>query len=660
MAINNITNNLLRFDGMATGLDTANIIKQLMTAEKIPLDKLNQKRTLLEWKRDNYRDITNTLRAFRDEFMDIVKPLTNMRSEAVYKKFSVTSSNSSIVSAVANSTAISGEHSITQIKSLASAANAASSAGITAALTGAGAAGFDFTGGNNQFNVTVDGVAKTISLRTSSAYADVDDLVNNAADGIQKLVNDAFGTGKVSVTADPVTQKLTFSSPANSSRITLSNAAANNALGTLNFATGSSNRINTGETLETLAAKLAGSLTFDGSNNVTFTINNIDFSFNKTQTLNDVITSVNSSSAGVELRYSELTDKISITAKTKGAGDNIVIQNTGGTLFGNSSALNISAVSDITSVANGTVNAGTDAEFTLDGVSVKRSDNVFTIDGITYTLNSIYNDPADPANAPVKITVNQDTEAIFDTIKSFVDKYNEVIDKINGELTEKYDRNYLPLSDEQKEEMTEEEIKLWEERAKTGLLRNDTILQKIVSDMRRSIYDSITDVTGGITDIGIATSSDYKDRGKLVIDETKLKEAIQSNPDKVQNIFSKTPAIDYSPDLSPSDRTQRYNEEGIVHRLYDIIQDSIRTTRNAAGYKGTLLEKAGVVGDITEFQNIIDKEINEKEQSISALLDRLARKEEYYYRMFTALEKAVSQMNSQSAWLMQQFSNNSQ
>jgi flagellar hook-associated protein 2 len=178
--------------------------------------------------------------------------------------------------------------------------------------------------------------------------------------------------------------------------------------------------------------------------------------------------------------------------------------------------------------------------------------------------------------------------------------------------------------------------------------------------MRRAVYDTINDVTGTLKSIGIDTSSDYTERGKLIIDETKLRNAITNNPDQVQAIFSKTSTSvpSYSATLSAADRNTRYREEGIANRLSDIIQDNIRTTRDSGGKKGILIEKAGLIGDSTELLNLIDKDIRSNNDAINDLIIRLNKKETAYYRKFTALEEYVSQMNAQSAWLAQQFSGN--
>lgn len=637
------TSNYLRISGLATGLDTESMIKQLMDAERIPLTRLTQQRTLLEWKRDDYRDITNTLRSLRDEFMDVLKPASNMLSDSTYKRFAAESTNPTVVTATANATALEGAHTISEITSLATAANTASTAPVTKDLAGSAAAALDYTGAN-QLQITLDGVTKTISLR-NGVYADAADLVSNGTDGLQDLIDNAFGVmsdGTKKITVTESAGVIGFS--ASSSKVTVLSGTSSDALSNLKFTSGASNRLNLTDTLSSLALKTG--LVFDGTGNLTFRINGKDITASSGTTLAGLINQVNSSDAGVTMSYSELTDKFTITAKTAGAGDNLILENTGVSNFFGAP----------TNIAADTYSNGTDAEFTLDGVTTARNDNTFTVDGVTYTLNSTYNTATAPNPTPITVTINQDVDTIYDSIKAFVDKYNEVIGKINTELTEKYDRDYQPLTDEQKKDMSEDDIKAWETKAKTGLLRSDAILRSVVDRFRSAIYDQITGVDGIITDIGIKTSENYLDNGKLVIDETKLKDAIRQNPDKVRSLFNETSSISYSPTLSAADRTTRYNTEGIAQRLSDIIQDNIRTTRDADGRKGTLLEKAGLVGDITEFNNLMDTEIDNKNTAIAALELRLSAKEERYYQIFTALETAVSKMNTQSSWLSQQFS----
>lgn len=643
--ISNIySSNLLRFSGLASGLDTESMIQKLMEVERIPLDKLYQKKQLLEWKKDDYRDVTNLLRGFKDDYFDVLKPASNMTSSSVYKMYSVTSSDESVVTATANADAAEVSHSITQIRSLAQAATVSSSAGIVLGITGATAANTNFSDGNNQITLTLDGISKTVAVQAMDYAGDYNLLQTD----LETAIDSAFGAGRITVSHAAGV----FSFAATNSELVVSSASSKDALDHFDLSN-TTNRIDLSEDLATLATKIPG-LTFNASGELEFIINGETFTFDKdTDSLSDVISAVNSNSAAaVTMTYSEATGVFSLIAKQKGSGSTLEFENTEGTLFGAANALKIDSAAIV---------AGTDAIFTLDGYELTRTDNTVTVDGVTYTLLSEFNDPLDPTKK-VTITPALDVDSIYDNIKNFVDKYNSLLDTINNELTEKKYNDYSPLTETQKKEMTEDDITLWEEKAKSGLLRNDKILQSIAQRMRTAFSDTVSGVNGSLADIGVETSSNYLDYGKLVIDETKLKEAIRTNPDKVKDLFAKTSttASTYSATLTQAESQARYDEEGFVNRLYDIIQDNIRTLKDNNGQKGTLLEKAGVIGDITEFKNLLDTDLDNNDDAIAALIEKLKNKEDRYYRQFTALEKYISQMNSQSAWLAQQFGGGSQ
>ena len=140
--------------------------------------------------------------------------------------------------------------------------------------------------------------------------------------------------------------------------------------------------------------------------------------------------------------------------------------------------------------------------------------------------------------------------------------------------------------------MSEKDIELWEEKAKTGLLRNDSILEKMVLEMRKALYDSIEGVGIHLTSIGITTGS-YEQKGKLVVNENELKKAIKNNPEGIMELFNKRSEKypSYSRSLTTEEKEIRYKESGIAQRIYDIIEDNISTFRDKDGNKGFLLEK---------------------------------------------------------------------
>jgi flagellar hook-associated protein 2 len=609
---------------MASGIDTESMIKQLMKAEQYKVDKVKKEKQLLEWKRSDYRNVTNILKGFSDSYMDILSA-SNMRSNNSYKAFSVTSSNSTAATATANADAVAGTHVIT-VNNLAEAAYAVGTTTSSAALKSTSPISVTGLDGKD-FNIQLNGITKNIKI--TGSFADADQLKSY----LQTEIDKAFGAGKVTVGAGTGADvgKLTFSS-ADSKIILTSGTATADALTQLNIVSGSTNRLN-------LSSKLnAINMPTPTTGIVEFEINGVNFKFDSTlKSMKDVISEVNSSAAGVTLSYSEATDKFTLTSKVKGAGEAIVINEVSGGFFGASSKLGIK----VASVSN-----GQDAEIIYDGTTITRNDNNFILDGVKYNLLA--------EGATTSITLDQDVDKVFNNILSFVDKYNELVGKITTELGEERDRDYQPLTDEEKESMSEADIKKWEEKASSGMLRNDSLLSGVLNEMRNAIYGAIDGVSGGVYSIGIKTG-DYTQKGKLIIDEAKLKDAIKNKPDLVANIFNKESDIKYSINLDTADKNTRYKENGLVNRLYDIIQKNITTTRNSKGQKGLLVERAGYSEDYIDINSYISKQIKDKETQIDTLVDKLFDKEDRYYKKFAAMEKAMSQMNSQSSWIAQQF-----
>lgn len=280
---------------------------------------------------------------------------------------------------------------------------------------------------------------------------------------------------------------------------------------------------------------------------------------------------------------------------------------------------------------------------------VTKPSNIFSIDGITYNLNK--------DDTTTTLTVATNVQKPFDKIKTFIDKYNEMIDKINKKLDEKKQYTYLPLTDEQKKDMKDEDIKLWEDRAKQGLLSNDSMLQNMLYSVRSAFFEGVEGAGITLSEIGLSTSSDTSERGKIKIDAGKLKEALTTRGEQVSDIFTKSSESYpiYNPDARDSQRDTRRKEQGIFHRILDVLQDYTRTARNSSGKKGLLLEKSGVKGDLSEFSNTLTDNIKDMDKRINDFQRRMSDKENMYYLQFSKLEQAMNKMNSQSSWLAQQL-----
>lgn len=143
---------------------------------------------------------------------------------------------------------------------------------------------------------------------------------------------------------------------------------------------------------------------------------------------------------------------------------------------------------------------------------------------------------------PVTVTSTTDVDDIMKKVKDFVTMYNGLIKDLNDQTKETKYRDYAPLTDEQRKEMSENDIKLWEEKARSGLLRSDSIVRGGLAKMRSLIYESNPGVENEkyntLYSIGITTSKSYNDGGTLEIDEEKLRKALEDDPDAITALFA--------------------------------------------------------------------------------------------------------------------------
>jgi len=341
-------------------------------------------------------------------------------------------------------------------------------------------------------------------------------------------------------------------------------------------------------------------------------------------TLDGLIAQLNSNlDLGVSAFYDEQTGWVSIMKKEMGAQASLVLadQATADFFAQKLGFTGAAAGQDLTGKT-----AGQDAQVTLNGLTTTRSSNTFTINGVTYTVKG---------TGTATVSVSTDVDAMVNAIKGFVDKYNEVIAKINAELKEERYRDYPPLTDEQKEAMTEKQVELWEEKARSGMLRGDSILSSALSQMRMDLYTKVegANIPSGfsqLAQLGITTSSNYLDGGKLIIDETKLREKIKENPEAVYQLFNQ-------------DSTNQA-EKGIARRLRDTIKATIGKIEQKAGKTVWTNQQFAIGRDLIQINDQIDR-----------FQDRLKQIEDRYYRQFTAMEEAIQRANQQSMYLMNAF-----
>lgn len=360
-------------------------------------------------------------------------------------------------------------------------------------------------------------------------------------------------------------------------------------------------------------------------------INGVEIEISDSDTITSIVDKINSNSeANVTAIYDATTGKMSITSDSTGEGTISI----GGATDENGDPVDEGLFSS-TSVIDGTATSGQNASVIINGLEMEKDSNEFTVNGIKLQLNK---ETADGEFST--ITTTADSEKVLETIKSFISDYNALIDKIRGETAATYDRDYPPLTDDEKEEMTEDEIELWEKTAKTGLLYNDGILTSMLSDLRLTSLASVKTSTGttlNLQSIGINTGT-WDQYGKLVIeDEEKLLAAIEDDPDAVYELFGK----------NGSDDSATSTSSGIFTRMSEILMTSLNQLAEKAGTSKVstdlttaFLENSSMSMSIRDYENRIDNEE-----------DRLERLETAYYKRFTAMETAINNYNTQSSAL---------
>lgn len=359
-------------------------------------------------------------------------------------------------------------------------------------------------------------------------------------------------------------------------------------------------------------------------------INGKEIVVGKNATVADLIEAVNKSGAGVTMSYNKLEGSFTITANDKGTGGSIKIDGD------NTLAKSLGLTEDTGAVHT----AGQNAFITVDGVQVEHNDNVYELDGITFDFSEV-----DSAQGEeITVTVGKDYGDIKQAVKDFVNDYNKMIDDITAytKTTRPKDSKtksyYEPLTDEQKEDMSEKEIEKWEELAKQGLLYNDSTVSSILTKLRSVLYDSVELEDGtkfSLVNMGIKVTSFLDDAegsklGKLTLDEDALDKAFEEHADAIEKLFT-----------DPNN--------GVMAKVNKTLDDAVKDT---VASKGSLVRKAGTSG-VSAKDNAIYREMERINKRIEQLQKRYDKKEEYWWKIFTNLEKMQAQFMSQQSYIEQ-------
>ena len=536
--------------------------------------------------------------------------------------------------------------------------------------------------------VTLDGKSKTIELPEIDAKAK--DSNQAFVEALNKKLDEAFGDGRISVALDTSdgANKLSFKVEQEGS--TLAVSASNEDVGDiLGIGSGLTTYVDTTKTLGELGGlsldnleaasgvgsaikktdasgkeyyvDLAGNrvnadnklIDEDGNLMYNLEINGVKIgTYSKNTELNTILNNINSNTeAGVNVSYSKTTGQFVFTAKDTGAGGRIDIERGGlaAKLFGatvNANGNRIQALVDDKSYTGGQ-DAVINATINGQNMNLTRSSNSFEIDGMNITVSGTFNEDVDTqkeadalsATNTVTFTSKTDADTVVDAVKKMVDDLNAIIKAVKSAYSDmplqKSDgSSYEPLTDDDKADMSDSAIENYEEKAKTGILFMDSDLSSLYNDLRNAITSSGAD---GVTLRSIGIDTSYSDGlTTLTFDEKAFREALESDPDKVQEAFTKS-------------KENGAATNGLMATIKSITDRYASTTGDT---KGILIERAGSKYSPTAaLDNTLLDQMKDVEDEISKWQDKMSDKVDYYTNKFTQLEVLINEMNSQSSAL---------
>ena len=609
--------------GLMSGLDTEQLVKSMAANTKNRLNAKKQKLQTLSWKQTAYQSTISKIAAFQEKFLT-VSSSSSVKANANMNKY-VADASDSKVSASATADAIPTTYTISKATS-ATSAKIKTEGPITSnqiALDFSNnVAGKDYT-----VDITLDGTTHQVSF-TADAKGDTE----KTKEAFIASLNDSFSDVKSDEHQfEFIGDNLVFRDATNPAA---DNSTADGILHgfqvkygseAIGLANTASSRISQGSTLGDISFQRELT-TFDPDGKYNMNINGVDFEFDKNTTISSMINTINGSDAGVKMTFSTVSQSFKMESTATGTAGKIAITQTDGCNLANT-LFNQDTIPANLSGTNGQLTLKTEdgQESTYTSAS-----NSYTFDGTTINIGELGDfDSSVQGVDEITVTTKKDTSSIKDTVVKFVDAYNTLISDIYGEINSARPKSsgsyYDPLTEEQEDEMDYDEIEKWNDQAKVGLLYHDRHLTNFVSSIRSTMTQALDGFS--LSDMGITTSGELTDYGKLIINEDKLESCIETYGDKVSEFFTDP-------------------EKGMATKLNTVIDKAISKKTDNYGY---LVQLAGVENNNSEKESMLYSQIDSLKGIIERLESKYEKETERYWAQFTRLETYMAQMQGQSS-----------
>lgn len=273
---------------------------------------------------------------------------------------------------------------------------------------------------------------------------------------------------------------------------------------------------------------------------------------------------------------------------------------------------------------------GKDATIILNKATYTSNTNNFSINGLTITAEA-------KTDSEITITTNTDTDAIYDSIKDFFKEYNTLIKSMDEAYNASSSKGYEPLTSDEKEAMTDDEVEQWEKKIKDSLLRKDATLGSASSSMKNLMSQSFeingkkySLATFGIKTLGYFDAAD-NEKGVFHIDGDKDDDASSGNDDKLRAAIASDPeaVVSFFSQLATS--------------VYNDLSKKMSSSSVSSAY--TLYNDKQMTKEYTSYTS----KISDKE-------DEITKWEDYYYKKFSSMESALAKLNQTQSSLAGYFS----
>lgn len=624
----------MRVSGINSGLDTDAIVQELVSAYSKKTEKYEKEQTKLSWKQEAWKSLNSKV-------YSLYTNVSKLKYSSAYAAKKVSVSDTTKASVTASGNAVNGTQKLNVLQTAQSAYLTGGKISTTNGEAATSETKLSELGFTENATIRVhlnktdeDGnpIETDIKLTKDSTLADVTKELQNAG------VNASFDekNGRLYISSKDSGTIGDFTITASDAQGTGNMYRANRLLDRLGIG---SNSYAAGDVITTKQGKTAEmnttlvNLGYTGGE-TTFTVNGKDITVYPQTNIRDLLNDFKA--VGISASFDGATGKLSFSSSESLTfeGDADVLK-----LLGLDSGLKADISRDPIKLD------GSDAMIVLNGVLYTSDSNSFSVNGLNITANSVTDDintlldangevdlsKLTDANA-ISITTSTDTQGIYDTIKDFLTEYNNIINEMTKLYNADSARDYEPLTDDEKDAMSDTEIEKWETKIKDSLLRRDSSLDSIMSSMISAMNKGIVinGETYALSSFGIHTmgylNAAENEQNAFHIDGDEDDENTSGNKDKLMTAITEDAdtVIEFMKQLSSN--------------LYKAIDDNMQSTTMRSRYK--------IYND-----KELDKQYNNYAKLISQWEEKVSDKEEYYYKQFTAMESALAKLNSQQSSL---------